>query len=257
MTRSTFVCWWLPPVAWGVFILVVTSIPRMPVPLPEVSGIDKVSHLAVYGVLGLLLMRAFINCQELSVGRATGWTLAAGGIFAVLQELNQTWIPGRGAEVLDLAANIAGLVLAAAAVVVWHRLTDGTHGRDRADSARGVSDNARMRKEMTTMAEALHVDEDTFESEVVQSDKPALVDFWAPWCGPCQMMGPTIDKLAGDYEGEAVIAKVNVDDSPDLASKYGIRSIPALLFFKDGEVADQMVGVQSEDTLKEKLDSMA
>jgi thioredoxin 1 len=246
VTRSTFVCWWLPPTVWGAFILVVTSIPRMPVPLPEFSGIDKVSHLAVYGVLGLLLMRAFLNCRGWSVGRSTRWTLAAGGIFAGLQELNQTWIPGRGAEVLDLAANIAGLVLAAVAVWTWHRLTDGTHG----------SDYANIRKEMTKMAEALHVDQDTFEGEIVQSDTPALVDFWAPWCGPCLMMGPTIEKLAGDYEGRAVIAKVNVDDSPDLANKYGIRSIPALLFFKNGEVAGQVVGVQSEDALKEKLDSL-
>jgi thioredoxin 1 len=69
-------------------------------------------------------------------------------------------------------------------------------------------------------------------------------------------MGPTIDKLASDYAGKAVIAKVNVDDSPDLASKYGIRSIPALLFFKGGEVVDQLIGVQSEDTLKRKLDAL-
>lgn len=106
------------------------------------------------------------------------------------------------------------------------------------------------------MAEALHLDQDSFASEVLNSDQPALVDFWAPWCGPCQMMGPTIDKLADDYAGKAVIAKVNVDDSPDLASKYGIRSIPALLFFKGGEVVDQLVGVQSENTLKAKLDSL-
>ncbi len=106
------------------------------------------------------------------------------------------------------------------------------------------------------MAEALHIDESSFESEILQSDVPVLVDFWAPWCGPCQMMGPTIDKLAGDYEGSAKIAKVNVDDSPDLANKYGIRSIPALLFFSNGEVADQLVGVQSEDALKAKLDEM-
>ncbi len=107
------------------------------------------------------------------------------------------------------------------------------------------------------MAEALHADQDTFASDVLNATTPALVDFWAPWCGPCQMMGPTIDKLASDYAGKAVIAKVNVDDSPDLASKYGIRSIPALLFFKGGEVVDQLIGVQSEDTLKRKLDALA
>lgn len=107
------------------------------------------------------------------------------------------------------------------------------------------------------MGEALHVDASNFDSEILQADVPALVDFWAPWCGPCQMMGPTIDKLAGDYAGKAMIAKVNVDDTPDLANEYGIRSIPALLFFKGGEVVDQMVGVQSEDALKAKLDELA
>lgn len=107
------------------------------------------------------------------------------------------------------------------------------------------------------MAEALHLDQESFESDVVKSGSLALIDFWAPWCGPCHMMTPTIDKLAGDYEGRAVIGKVNVDDAPDLASKYGIRSIPALLFFKDGQVVDQLIGVQSEGVLREKLDSLA
>ena len=109
---------------------------------------------------------------------------------------------------------------------------------------------------MTQMAEALHLDQASFTTEILESDQPALVDFWAPWCGPCQMMGPTIDKLAGDYAGKAKGGKINVDDSPDLASKYGVRSIPALLFFKNGELVDQFVGVQSEDALKQKLDSL-
>lgn len=233
---------------WAGLILVGTSVPK--VPGPDVAGFDKVSHLVAYGVLGLLLMRALRGGNGTSDLRAAVPTLAAGGIFGALDELHQSWIPGRSTDILDFAADFAGLVLAVIAMWTLDLL------RPETDRTKSV-DHAHMRKEMSPMAEALHLDQDSFESEVINSDKPALVDFWAPWCGPCQMMGPTIDKLAGDYEGKAVIAKVNVDDSPDLASKYGIRSIPALLFFKDGEVADQLVGVQSEDVLKEKLDSMA
>lgn len=106
------------------------------------------------------------------------------------------------------------------------------------------------------MAQALHLTQDEFDREILQSDQPALVDFWAPWCGPCQMMGPTIDKLAEDYAGRAKIAKINVDDAPDLATRYGIRSIPSLLFFKKGQVVDQLVGVQPESVLAAKLDDL-
>lgn len=106
------------------------------------------------------------------------------------------------------------------------------------------------------MAQALHLTQDEFDREILQSDQPALVDFWAPWCGPCQMMGPTIDKLAGDYAGRVKVAKVNVDDAPDLATRYGIRSIPSLLFFKNGQVVDQLVGVQPESVLAAKLNDL-
>ena len=75
-----------------------------------------------------------------------------------------------------------------------------------------------------------------FKSEILDSDKVALVDFWATWCGPCMMLGPVIEELAGDYEGKAVIAKLNVDENPEIAAKFGIRSIPALLLFKNGKV---------------------
>jgi thioredoxin 1 len=106
------------------------------------------------------------------------------------------------------------------------------------------------------MAQALHLTQDEFDREILQSDQPALVDFWAPWCGPCQMMGPTIDKLAGDYAGRVKVAKVNVDDAPDLATRYGIRSIPSLLFFNNGHVVDQLVGVQPESVLAAKLNDL-
>jgi len=255
MTRREALVYWVPPVVWAGIIMVGTSLPR--VPGPDVAGFDKVSHLAAYGILGLLLMRGLGYSLDWNYGRAAVWTLIVGGLYGAFDELHQSWIPGRSTELLDFAADFAGLMLAVAAVWTWDRLSTNEDVTESVDHAQTATEGAHTHKEMSTMAEALHLDQDSFESEVLQSDKPALVDFWAPWCGPCQMMGPTIDKLAGDYEGTAVIAKVNVDDSPDLASKYGIRSIPALLFFKDGEVADQLVGVQSEDQLKEKLDSMA
>ncbi|TLU83930.1 MAG: thioredoxin [Chlorobium sp.] len=93
-----------------------------------------------------------------------------------------------------------------------------------------------------------------FKAEILESDKVALVDFWAAWCGPCMMLGPVIDELAGDYEGKAVIAKVNVDENPNTAAQYGIRSIPSLLIFKNGQVVDQIVGAQPKNAIAKKID---
>ena len=106
------------------------------------------------------------------------------------------------------------------------------------------------------MSDELTLGSDNFESEVIQSDIPCLVDFWAPWCGPCLIMGPTLEKLAGEYAGKAKLGKVNVDEQPGLANNYGIRSIPSLLFFKGGEVVDMVVGVQPEAVLRQKLDAL-
>ncbi len=83
-----------------------------------------------------------------------------------------------------------------------------------------------------------------------------LVDFWAPWCGPCRMIAPIIDELAQEYEGKAKICKVNTDEEQDIAIKYGIRSIPTILFFKNGELVDQMVGAASKEVFKQKLDAL-
>jgi thioredoxin 1 len=93
-----------------------------------------------------------------------------------------------------------------------------------------------------------------FKEEILDSDNVALVDFWATWCGPCMILGPVIEELAGDYEGKAVIAKLNVDENPKIAAEYGIRSIPSLLVFKNGQVVDQMVGVVPKNTIVKKLD---
>ncbi len=83
-----------------------------------------------------------------------------------------------------------------------------------------------------------------------------MVDFWAPWCGPCRMIAPVIEELAEDFEGKAKICKVNTDEQQDIAIKYGIRSIPTILFFKNGEMIDQMVGAASKDTFAEKLNAL-
>ena len=94
-----------------------------------------------------------------------------------------------------------------------------------------------------------------FKSEILDSDKVALVDFWAAWCGPCKMLGPVIEELAGEYEGKAVISKLNVDENPNTAAQYGIRSIPTMLIFKNGEVVDQMVGAMPKNMIAEKINA--
>jgi thioredoxin 1 len=90
---------------------------------------------------------------------------------------------------------------------------------------------------------ATHVTTDQFDTEVLQSSVPVLVDFWAVWCGPCRAIAPHVDAIAQEYEGRAKVVKVNVDEEPEIALRYGIQSIPTLLFFKDGKVQDMIVGV--------------
>ena len=97
-------------------------------------------------------------------------------------------------------------------------------------------------------------DESNFDAEVLQSDLPVFVDFYADWCGPCKMMSPVIDKLAEEYEGKIKVGKVDVDENGDLAVKYGIMSIPNMIFFKNGEVADRVVGAIPKPAMKEKFE---
>lgn len=105
------------------------------------------------------------------------------------------------------------------------------------------------------MGKALTFTDDSFENDVLNSDKPVLVDFWAEWCGPCRMVGPVVDELAGEFEGQAKIGKVDVDNNPEISTKYGIRSIPSLLIFKNGEVVDQIVGAVPKAQLKKQLEA--
>ena len=103
---------------------------------------------------------------------------------------------------------------------------------------------------------ALNITEENFDELVLNSDKPVLLDFWAEWCGPCRMISPIIDELYNEFEGKAVIGKVNVDEAASISSKYGIRNIPTLLFIKSGEVVDKHVGSASKEDLSQKLSNI-
>src|SRR5215471_19454630 len=100
----------------------------------------------------------------------------------------------------------------------------------------------------------LTLTQENFENEALKSSQPVLVDFWAEWCGPCKMIAPVLDELAGEYQGKAKIGKVNIDEYQALATQYGVRAIPTLLVIKNGQVAEQMVGAKSKRDLKASLD---
>ena len=106
------------------------------------------------------------------------------------------------------------------------------------------------------MAEPFEATESNWDDQVLNSELPVLVDFWAEWCGPCKMIAPSVHDMAVEYEGKLNVAKLDVDSAPSIAMKYGVRSIPALIFFKDGQPVDQIVGAVPKGALKKKVDSV-
>ena len=105
------------------------------------------------------------------------------------------------------------------------------------------------------MANVMEFNTDNFETEVVQSDVPVLVDFWAPWCGPCKMIGPIIEELAGEFDGKVKIGKVNVDNNQDLAAKFGIKGIPTVMLFKGGQSVNNFVGMKPKQELADAINN--
>ena len=103
---------------------------------------------------------------------------------------------------------------------------------------------------------AIEITDANFEELVVKSDKPVMIDFWAIWCGPCRMIAPIVEEMSGEYDGKAVIGKVDVDSNPNVAMKYGIRNIPTVLFVKNGEVADKQVGAAPKQVFTNKLNAL-
>ena len=103
---------------------------------------------------------------------------------------------------------------------------------------------------------ALEITDSSFEETVLKSDKPVMVDFWAAWCGPCRMVGPIIDEISSEYENKAIVGKVDIDSNQEFAAKYGVRNIPTVLVFSNGELVDRHVGVAPKDTYAAALDNL-
>ena len=106
------------------------------------------------------------------------------------------------------------------------------------------------------MTEPIHVTDAEFDAKVMQSSVPVIVDFWAPWCGPCRMVAPILDELSKEYDGQIVVAKVNTDENPQHAIQFGVQGIPTMLFVKDGEIVDRIIGAHPKPSIQQRVDSM-
>ncbi|MGI5838902.1 MAG: thioredoxin [bacterium] len=106
------------------------------------------------------------------------------------------------------------------------------------------------------MSNLINATDSNFQNEVLEAEKPVLVDFWAPWCGPCRMVGPVVEQIAGEYQEKMKVVKVNVDDNPQTAAQYGVMSIPTLVVFKDGKAVQKMVGYMPKEQMKSQIDQV-
>lgn len=244
-----FVRYWLPVLAWMGVIFFGTSLPRAP-QLMEFGGGDKVAHGAGYAVLGLLLMRAFRGSARYAAPMAAFASLLLGGLYAVLDELHQALLPTRTCSGADMLADLVGLT---AVVMVGWAFSGALAIRQGRAARAGTS---RQMKEMSDVAELKEITQANFDSEILNSDMPCLVDFWAPWCMPCHMVVPIIERMAAEYDGKLKVARLNVDQAPQLATRYSIRSIPALILYKNGEAVDMLIGVQPESNFREAIEKV-
>jgi thioredoxin 1 len=219
------------------FLAVEMWTPAPPLAAPPIP--DWLLHGAGYTVLGVLLAIAGLS----SSGRGLAVALATGVLWGSIQELGQRFVPGRTATFTDWLANSLGVAVGVEAVAtLWRRLAASSCARARLLEGRGMS----------TIVE---LSASNFEQEVLQSSVPVLVDFWAPWCAPCRMQAPILEKIAAQFAGRAKVAKLNVDEAPEMANQYAIRGIPTLFIFDKGQIVQRFVGVQPESVLAAALEA--
>lgn len=138
-------------------------------------------------------------------------------------------------------------------VLIGFTACTGNKTQNQSENKQEEVNNSLNNKDKKAMA--LEITDATFE-DLLKSDKPVVIDFWAEWCGPCRMVGPIVDELAAEYEGKVTIGKVDVDNNDEIAAKYGIRNIPTILFIKNGEVVDKQVGAVQKAVLQEKVENL-